>query len=971
MTAGAGLTPRDDIVGREPELELLRGFVTGEDDRRVVVLNGPPGIGKTTLWEAAVEAAAGGTTRVLTARPSDAEARLAFAALIDLLDGVEHGELEALPAPQLEALEVALLRTSPTGSPPEAHAIAVGFRNALRAVALERPVVLAIDDVQWLDAPSAAALTFAARRMEGEDRIRFLLAKRAGTTSPVEHALGTSGVERLEIGPINLDGVRRILVDRLELAPSRPLLRRIFDATLGNPLFVLEVGRTLRERGEPAIGEVLPVTAAVEGLLGTRVAGLAPDVRRVLLAVALSPDLRVAQLRELGGADALAAAVDAGVIVVAGERVRAWHPLLAAAVVHDADSTERRELHRALSDVVGGGELRTRHLTLAADRPDEALAGTAAAAALDAASRGATQSAVELAEHAVRLTPPADERRRERVLELAGHLVVAGERQRVTDLLAPVVDALPPGPARVRANLLLAAGVIESNAQIQKYLERALAESGSDRRLRALVLLEMASNAAVIRVEGIPEADALAVEALPSARAEGHAAERTALYVLGWTRSLAGRPIDDLCARFRDASDDAFYIAKSPERIAAQRLVWRGSLREARAELVRLLAIADERGEPSSYALQRLHLCELELRAGEWDAAARLLDEWSESPDRELLVWPMYERCRALLAAGRGLPDEARRWSVEAIARADSTGVRWDRLEALRASGTAALLARDPETAVEQLRTVWLHTEREGVEDPGAFPVAPDLVEALAELGLHEEARAVTERLRRLAEVQEHPWGLATARRCTMVVRAVRGGRRRAAGRRGAPCGRRRARSARAALRQRARRPHGGTRAPAGEEVGRGARDARARRGVVRRAGLPGVGRGGALGSRPRRRAPAAGGGRADADGAARGRARGRGAEQQGDRPGARRDGEHGRVPPPQRLRQARDPFSRAARDAPRHRRPRRSTRVVASKDSGFPWFRRAAARPTVDTRAVAPCTGARSTDQATRRRDE
>jgi DNA-binding CsgD family transcriptional regulator len=770
VTAGASPAPRGGIVGREPELAVLRAFVAGEDDSRAVVLTGRPGIGKTTLWEAAVELARDAGRRVLTSRPSDAEARLAFAALIDLLDGVEGDELGSLPGPQLAALEVALLRASPSGAPPEAHAI-VGFRNALRVLAEKRPLVVAIDDVQWLDAPSAAALTFAARRVEGEDRIRFLLAKRPGTASPVEQALGSGGVERLEVGPLNLDGVRRVLVDRLGLAPSRPLLRRIFDTTLGNPLFALEVGRMLSQLGEPAIGEVLPVPDAVEELLGTRVAGLRPDARRLLLAVALSPDLRVGQLVELGGAEALDAAVAAGVLVVDRERVRAWHPLLTATVVRDSDTTDQRDLHRALAAVVGEGELRTRHLALAAARPDETLAATVSAAAVDAAARGATQTAVELAEHALRLTPPRDPRRHERVLELAGYLLVAGEKQHVTELVGPVADSLPRGPARVRANLLLAGGIVQSNVDIQRCLDRALAESGSDRRLRAIVLLELASNAAAIRVEGIPEAEALAVEALPSARAEGHAAERAALYVLGWTRSLAGRSIDDLCDRFRDASDDAFYIAKSPERIAAQRLVWRGSLGEARGELNRLLAIADERGEPSSYALQRLHLCELELRAGNWDAAAGLLDEWSESPDRELLLWPMYERCRALLAAGRGIPDDARRWSVEAIARADETGVRWDRLEALRASGIAELLARDPEAAAERLGPVWAHTEREGVEDPGAFPVAPDLVEALVELGAHDDARVVTERLRSLAEQQEHPWGLVTARRCAALVR--------------------------------------------------------------------------------------------------------------------------------------------------------------------------------------------------------
>jgi DNA-binding NarL/FixJ family response regulator len=130
----------------------------------------------------------------------------------------------------------------------------------------------------------------------------------------------------------------------------------------------------------------------------------------------------------------------------------------------------------------------------------------------------------------------------------------------------------------------------------------------------------------------------------------------------------------------------------------------------------------------------------------------------------------MYERCRALNAAGRGLPEEARRWATEAIARAEATGVRWDQLEARRALGIADLLAHEPGRAAEPLRRVWEHTESEEVLDPGAFPVAPELVEALVELGELPEASAVTARVRELAERQDHPWGLATARRCASLV---------------------------------------------------------------------------------------------------------------------------------------------------------------------------------------------------------
>jgi DNA-binding CsgD family transcriptional regulator len=130
----------------------------------------------------------------------------------------------------------------------------------------------------------------------------------------------------------------------------------------------------------------------------------------------------------------------------------------------------------------------------------------------------------------------------------------------------------------------------------------------------------------------------------------------------------------------------------------------------------------------------------------------------------------MYERCRALHAAGLGLPDEAARLADDAIERSEASGVGWDLLESLRARGITALLAHEPERAAESLRTVWEHTQREGVDEPGVFPVAPELVEALVELGEHDEALAVTTRLRKLSEEQAHPWGLATAKRCAALI---------------------------------------------------------------------------------------------------------------------------------------------------------------------------------------------------------
>ncbi len=167
-----------------------------------------------------------------------------------------------------------------------------------------------------------------------------------------------------------------------------------------------------------------------------------------------------------------------------------------------------------------------------------------------------------------------------------------------------------------------------------------------------------------------------------------------------------------------------------------------------------------------------MQVCDLELRTGGWEAAARLLDEW-ESADRQLLISATYQRSRALLAAGRGLPDEAERWAAQAIAGAEPGGYNWQLLEGRRARGIAALLAREPTRAVESLGAAWEYLEREGVDEPGAFPVAPDLVEALVEVGELEEADRVLVRLRDLAQQQEHPWGLVSARRCDALLRLV------------------------------------------------------------------------------------------------------------------------------------------------------------------------------------------------------
>jgi DNA-binding CsgD family transcriptional regulator len=756
------------VVGRERELAAVESFFSDSSaGGRGLLVEGPAGIGKTAVWRAGIAGAERRGRIVLTGVAEQAESELSFVGLGDLLSDHVDASVRSLPTPQRRALEFALLRTEPEGAPPGQRAIAQGFLNVLRDLSARRPLVIAVDDLQWLDRPSADVLAFAARRL-GEENVAFFLTRRVGTESVLDRSVSPLAWDVLELGPLSIGASRRLLLERLGLSLPRRVVRQLFDATEGNPLFLLEVARTLVGREPPRIGEEMPIPERVDDLLGTRVAELPVYERRLLLALALSGDMPHSRLGEVADAAAIQGSVRAGLVVVDGDRLRPAHPLLAAAALSASSEEERRTVRLELASITAGAS-RARHLALAADGPDDALAAEVASEAAEASRRGATQEAVILAEHALRLTPAASNERSERVLALAEAQLVAGELEQTRRLLSSELDALPHGRASARACLLLSDSTLRVDECVP-YFERALAESENDPAMHAFVLTEMANAIGVIAVERVAEAEAWVLRALPVARAAGPDFERDALHMLAWTRVLRGRPIEDLRIRFRSLSGSTVRISISPERVAGRRFCWRGEVDRARDVLVALLTDADERGEWMAYVQLVIHVCELELRVGELDAVAARLDDWADS-EGEMVLGPMYERTRALLAAGRGDPDEAERWAGEAIALAEESGTAWSRLEALRARGIAGLVARDPERAAANLCPVWQHTEREGVEEPGVFPVAPDLVEALTELGELDEARAVTSRLRELSERQHHPWGLATTRRCEGIVR--------------------------------------------------------------------------------------------------------------------------------------------------------------------------------------------------------
>ena len=237
------------LVGRDAELEAIRWSLTGDPDRavRAVVLEGAPGIGKTSLWEQGVAWAREQGVRVLVARSSEAETELPFAALIDLFDEVAGEELNGVPAPQLRALEVALYRADPTDRPPESQVISLAVLSAVRLLAEAGPLLLALDDTQWLDSASEEAVAFVGRRLRRES-VAFLMTRRPGRRTDIERAFPDDHVDHLVVGGTTLAGTREILATRLGLRLPHHLLRRVHETTAGNPLFALELGRQLATR---------------------------------------------------------------------------------------------------------------------------------------------------------------------------------------------------------------------------------------------------------------------------------------------------------------------------------------------------------------------------------------------------------------------------------------------------------------------------------------------------------------------------------------------------------------------------------------------------------------------------------------------------------------------------------------------------------------------------------------------------
>jgi AAA ATPase-like protein len=240
-----------DVIGRSVEFGALAKFLQSAGVQPAgLAIEGDAGIGKTTLWLAAVQQAREHGFHVLSARVAQNETVLAYTTLADLLGGVGPGILARLPGVQRITVDRVLLRAASEGSPINQRVVAAALVSVVHAMAAEAPVLFAIDDVQWLDASSQAVVAFAARRFKR--RVGVLVTERVdaenGSASWLQLA-EPDVFERIGVGPLSQRDLHTLISTRLGQSLSRPTMVRIADVSGGNPFYALELARAIDAAG--------------------------------------------------------------------------------------------------------------------------------------------------------------------------------------------------------------------------------------------------------------------------------------------------------------------------------------------------------------------------------------------------------------------------------------------------------------------------------------------------------------------------------------------------------------------------------------------------------------------------------------------------------------------------------------------------------------------------------------------------
>jgi DNA-binding CsgD family transcriptional regulator len=744
------------LLGRDAErarlAELLAEAHAGAS--AALVIRGDPGIGKSALLDDALAAADGMT--VLRARGVESESELSFAGLADLL-GPVTSELGSLPPPQRAALAGALALGPPV--PGDRFTLYAATLSLLATVAERAPVLVAVDDAPWLDAPSREALVFVARRLQ-EEGVVLLMAAR----EPV------GDLPELVLGGLDAAASTALLGD---MAPD--VAARLFDATGGNPLALLELSSLLSDAqrsGAEPIEEPVPVGAGIERAFSHRLEALPEPARRALAVAAASESGAVEELVAAGlDMTALELAEAAGLIAVADGRLTFRHSLLRSVAYRGVPAPEQRAAHRALAAALDG-ERRAWHLAAAAVAPDEEVAAALAEAAGAARARGGPATAMRAAERAARLTPePAV--RAGRLLEAAGDCARVGRPDRAQELLAEALE-LAEDP-RLRADVQHLHALIEARSGAAAAAAELLGKEAARIEPVDPVRAAMMTMAAVqplfeagdtgtgleVARRGAALCDRAGLPPMP-------AGLPLAMALLLSNERPTARPMLDTAVAWLDEADDPWALGPVLVFGVGQAFMWMEDHERSRRLVEGAIAQCRAWSAPGLMPYGLLCLAELEFRDGRWaqayaagNEAVRLAEETGQIND---IAYSLAVLARVEAALGHEA--DCRAHLARSLEIVDLLGAEIVRGYVGCSLGLLELgLGRSEETVAVLERVAAFLAERPA-GDPAVMQWPPDLVEAYVRLGRRDEAEAVVDTFERSARHAGSPWAVAAAARC-------------------------------------------------------------------------------------------------------------------------------------------------------------------------------------------------------------
>ncbi|BCY07931.1 LuxR family transcriptional regulator [Actinoplanes sp. L3-i22] len=734
-----------------------RASLLAEIDARLTMggglsLYGPPGIGKTVLLDAVADQAAARGELILRLRPARGERTLAYAGMADLVRQIPPEAVAALAPAARNAL--AALRQ---GRPPRTGVPALARRLLLPALlahcARSTGVLLVLDDAQWLDPESAALIAFAMRRRPGA-RIRAVAAERRPDLTGHRRAarLVPAPVTEIAVPPLAPDDLSAMLEARG--LPCRTA-SRLHRASAGNPFLALALGST---GADGPAWRPAPLPEAARDLARDLLGPLSAEVHATLLVAALATDPTVTLLRRAGRDDAdreLRLAAAAGVVDVSGEAIHFTPPLVAQVLVEETGAGERAGTHAALAAAALDPLEALRHRALRSARPDAAVARRLAAAAGQCAARGADRTAAEFYLLAADRSPHQLATVRLDWLVAAARNALTGGAPALAGRAAEaVIAADAPAGHRVRARVVLIDLAGQALGEMGEMFAAALAEAGDDPALLAPVRLRLTWQAMITG-----EPDRAAFEARSTAeiarRAGDATSEAMALSSLAQIQRMRGEPAwhDSLArALALPASPAPDWLHYGPHYMAARFALIDDRLDEARAELLRLLAVAehDRIGEARVEVLRSLS--EVATRAGRCREALRYAhravqaaQEAGLSPGPTWYTAAVAELAGGSLASAAGF---ARRGIRASEQEGDNLYLRRN----LHALGQAGLRSGDTRAGVAALRRLRDLEAEAGNSDPMIVRWHADLATGLAALGEHVEAAETLAHARKAAE---------------------------------------------------------------------------------------------------------------------------------------------------------------------------------------------------------------------------